>query len=216
MAATSDNPLQLGAGNITCITKAPNYMQKNTSREKDEWTILLTAVAIDSDRQAFAKLFNHFAPLLKAYGLSTVTSGVSLQPFSDDLVQEVMIKVWNRAHQFDSSKAGVSTWIFTIARNARIDLLRRNNRHANQLDADDVWLEDENADLNKEFEQKRTQQLVREAISQLPIDQAQVLAKVYLEGKSHSEVSAELDLPLGTVKSRVRLAMGKLKLVLER
>ena len=94
--------------------------------------------------------------------------------------------------------------------------MRRNNRHANQLDADDVWLEDENADLDKEFEQKRTQQLVREAISQLPIDQAQVLAKVYLEGKSHSEVSAELDLPLGTVKSRVRLAMGKLKLVLER
>ncbi len=186
------------------------------AKEADIWINQLNAVAEHQDRAAFAKLCDHFAPQLKAYGLSTVTSGVSLQQFSDDLVQEVMIKVWQRAHQFDSSKAGVSTWIFTIARNARIDLLRRNNRHANQLDADDVWIEDENADPYKKFEQKRTQQIVREAISELPHDQAQVLAKVYLEGKSHSEVAGELDLPLGTVKSRVRLAMGKLKLVLER
>ncbi|MEH6549203.1 MAG: sigma-70 family RNA polymerase sigma factor [Pseudomonadales bacterium] len=180
-----------------------------------DWAEHLAAIAFHQDREAFARLFKHYAPKLKSYALSTATSGVSLAQFSDELVQEVMVKVWQRAVQFDSSKAGATTWIFTIARNTRIDLLRRQNRHSNHMDADDVWLEAHDGDPDTEFQQKRTHQVVREAVSQLPVEQSQVIAKVYLEGKSHSEVAEELGLPLGTVKSRVRLAMGKMKVLLE-
>lgn len=187
------------------------------SKEAEQWADLLCKVGENADRQAYGELFNHFAPQLKAYGLSTQgMPGVAA--FADELVQETMVKVWKRASAYDPRRAGASTWIFTIARNARIDLLRRGARHSAHLDADDVWLEAEEADSSPDFhtEVDRTRSTIGEAIDQLPIDQSQVLAKVYLEGKSHSEVAAELELPLGTVKSRVRLALNKMKLLIQR
>lgn len=179
----------------------------------DPWTDKLTAVADQRDRGAFAELFHHFAPQIKAYGLST-SNAQGLQQFAEELTQEVMIKVWQRAHQFDRAKAGASTWIFSIARNARIDLLRRQARHRGDLDADDVWLEAEYGEPIGEFQRKRAERLVHAGLRELPTEQSQVIGKVYLEGKSHSEVAEELDLPLGTVKSRVRLALQKLKVTI--
>ncbi len=184
-----------------------------TASDREMWTELLAGLGKRHDRQDFIALFNHFAPQIKAYGLSTqATPG--LHAFAEELVQETMIRVWRRASTFDASKASATTWIFTIARNARIDLLRRGAKHKSDVDADDVWLEAE-ADQQpvEELEADRNRRLVREAISQLPIEQSQVLAKVYLEGKPHSEVARELNLPLGTVKSRVRLALNKMKLL---
>jgi len=179
----------------------------------DDWSNLLARVGSRQDRQAFGALFAHFAPQIKAYGLSTAaTPGV--HAFADELVQETMIKVWKRAGMFDAAKASATTWIFTIARNCRIDLLRRGARHKSDVDADDVWLEMESGDEpDNAVEADRARDTVRAALSQLPVEQAQVLAKVYLEGKSHSEVAEELDLPLGTVKSRVRLALNKMKIL---
>lgn len=186
-------------------------MQK-ASEEADPWAARLVEIAATGDQQAFAAVFEHYAPQIKSYGLST--GGVNgLQAFADELVQETMIKVWRNAAKYDPSKAGATTWIFTIARNARIDLLRRGARHKADVDADDLWLESEDDAPVDALESRRTVATIRAAIGKLPIEQSQVIGKVYLEGKSHSEVAAELQLPLGTVKSRVRLALGKMKLL---
>ena len=109
------------------------------------------------------------------------------------------------------------TWVFAIVRNTRIDLLRRGARHRADLDADDVWLEAEPGDGEPvtALEQRQAVTTIRENLGKLPVQQSQVLAKVYLEGKTHTEVAAELDLPLGTVKSRVRLALAKLRVLLD-
>lgn len=183
--------------------------------DANPWGAVLQLIA-QQDRAAFARLFAHFAPQIKAFGLSTVLPDRSGQ-FADELVQETMITVWNKAGSYDASKAGASAWIFTIARNKRIDLLRKLKRHSGMLDIDDIWpLEDESAGPFQTLQQRITEQRVRESLKTLPPAQREVLQLAFMEGKSHSEISAELALPLGTVKSRIRLAMQRLQLILER
>ncbi|WP_101758976.1 sigma-70 family RNA polymerase sigma factor [Oceanicoccus sp. KOV_DT_Chl] len=172
-------------------------------------------VANDRDKQAFSALFDHFAPMLRSYSLAR-EPGAAL--VADELAQEVMIKVWNKAHTYKPDMAAVSTWIFTLARNCRIDYLRRNGRFSTEIDPTDIFenMEDEGPDPFQLTQRQRAETKVHEGLKQLPIEQSQVLAKVYLEGKSHQETADELDLPLGTVKSRVRLALQKLELLLKR
>jgi len=184
-------------------------------REIDGWTLRLQAVARDRDRQAYGELFRHFAPLLKSFALST--PGMSSNALAEELVQEVMLKIWNRASTFDASKASATTWIYTLARNCRIDLLRRKYRVQEEVDVDDLWdVGTDPEELSDDLYQKRIEVDVRESLRALPPEQRQIIAKVYMEGKSHSEVAEELSLPLGTVKSRIRLAMSKLKVMLQR
>ena len=179
----------------------------------DEWSVCLQQVADDQDREAFARLFKHFAPLVKAFALSGSPLAAS---HADELVQEVMLKVWQKAGGFNPRKAAASTWIYTIARNCRTDMYRRLQKFDTPISADDIWLEEAEDEPFVEVQQRRSAQKVREMLSELPFEQGQILAKVYMEGKSHSEVAEELELPLGTVKSRVRLAMQKLQLQVER
>jgi RNA polymerase sigma-70 factor (ECF subfamily) len=139
-----------------------------------------------------------------------------------------MLKVWTRAGSFDPKLASPSTWMFSIARNMRVDLLRKLARHVvnnvslqgknegGELDMEDIWFEDPNSDLFNHLAQQRSRRQIHEALLTLPEEQAFILHKVYLEDKSHSEVAEELQLPLGTVKSRVRLALNKLKLIVDR
>ena len=176
---------------------------------------LMAKVAEHRDKQAFEQLFDHFAPLLRSYSLAR-ESGAAL--LADELAQEVMIKVWNKAHTYKPDIAAVSTWVFTLARNSRIDYLRRNGRFSTDIDPTEIFnnMEDEGPDPFQLAQQRRVETKVHQGLKQLPIEQAQVLAKVYLEGKSHQETSNELGLPLGTVKSRVRLALQKLELLLKR
>lgn len=186
-----------------------------TTSTADHWTARLEAVARDRDRQAYAELFRHFAPLLKSFALST--PGLSSNALAEELVQEVMLKIWNRASTYDATKANATTWIYTLARNCRIDLLRRKFRLREEVDVDDLWdLAGEDDTLEQDAWQSRIEVTVRDSLEALPEEQRQIINKVYMEGKSHSEVAAELKLPLGTVKSRVRLAMSKLKVMLER
>jgi RNA polymerase sigma-70 factor (ECF subfamily) len=183
--------------------------------EADPWTPLLETVARERDRAAFAGLFRHFAPLIKSFALSS--PGMSSNALAEELVQEVMLKVWNRASTFDASKASATTWIYTLARNCRIDLLRKKFRVREEVDVDELWdLGTEEDELYQEAYQSRLEVDVRESLAGLPVEQRQIIAKVYMEGKSHSEVAEELNLPLGTVKSRIRLAMSKLKVMLDR
>ncbi|NRA42047.1 MAG: sigma-70 family RNA polymerase sigma factor [Pseudomonadales bacterium] len=173
------------------------------------------AVAEKRDEQAFANLFDVFAPKVKAYSLAQQPGAVMV---ADELVQEVMLKIWNKAHLFSAGKASVSTWIFTMARNARIDYLRKNGRFVSEIDPEDIYNQqvDESQDLFSAVQQKQLQASIQQSISLLPNEQAQVLAKVYMEGKSHQQVADELSMPLGTVKSRVRLALGKLEVMMRK
>lgn len=180
-------------------------------RRNDEWSVCLQEVA-GQDRQAFARLFAHFAPLIKAFAFSGSPQAAA---HADELVQEVLLKVWQKASGFNPQKAAASTWIYTIARNCRTDMYRRLQKFDTPISADDILPDVEEEEPFVAVQQRRSAARLRDMMDQLPHEQSQVLAKVYMEGKSHREVAEELELPLGTVKSRVRLAMQKLQIQLE-
>lgn len=188
-------------------------MTPEPSQREDNWSQLLQKVSADEDRQAFSELFQHFAPLIKGFCLA---KPVPNQPtnLADELVQEVMIKVWQKASSFDPRKASASTWIFTLARNCRIDLLRRGNRHiAQPLESDDIWAAEDESTPVTQLQRARDVNVIAAACDTLPPDQQTVISKVFVEGKTHVEAAQELALPLGTVKSRVRLALKKLEIL---
>lgn len=186
----------------------------SSGKRDDEWSLALQLVAQSQDREAFGRLFTHFAPLLKAFAINGSAIAAA---HAEELVQEVMIKVWQKAGAFNPHKAAASTWIYTIARNCRTDMYRRLNKFDTPINAEDIWQEDQDSEeLFAAVQQKRDAVRIKEMLQELPHEQSHILTKVYMEGKSHSEVAMELDLPLGTVKSRVRLAMRKLQLIAEK
>jgi RNA polymerase sigma-70 factor (ECF subfamily) len=178
----------------------------------DEWGECISLIAKHRDRAAFTRLFRHFAPRMKAFALASSTLPAN---HADELVQEVMLKVWQKAGAFDGHKAAANTWIYTIARNCRTDLYRRLQKFDTPLLVDDVLQPEHSDDAFVVLHERRSRDRIRTLIRELPIDQAQICAKVYMQGKSHSEVAAELNLPLGTVKSRVRLALQKLQIQID-
>ncbi|MEH6586360.1 MAG: sigma-70 family RNA polymerase sigma factor [Halioglobus sp.] len=186
---------------------------ESSGRRDDEWSLCLQQVAHTQDRAEFAKLFTHFAPLIKAFALNGSPMAAA---HCEELVQEVMIKVWQKATAYNPHKAAASTWIYTIARNCRTDMYRRLQKFDTPINAEDIWPEEESDEMFVAVQQRRDATRVKDMLQELPHEQCQILMKVYMEGKSHSEVAQELDLPLGTVKSRVRLAMKKLQLTADR
>ncbi len=178
-------------------------------------TACMERVAGERDKDAFAQLFDHYAPQLRAYSLAR-EPGAEL--VADELVQEVMTRVWLKASKYDSKLSNLNTWIFTLARNCRIDYLRRNSRYATEIDPTDIFdqIEDESPGPFQQAQTSRIEESIRAGLNELPREQAEILTKVYLEGKSHQQASDELRLPLGTVKSRVRLALKKLEVLVTR
>lgn len=171
---------------------------------------LVAKVADNRDKRAFSELFDHYAPLIRSYSLAR-DPGAHL--VADELVQEVLVRLWLKAHTYNPSKANVNTWIFTLARNCRIDYLRRNGRFASDIDADALFatMEAEGVDPFEKTQQKHIADRIHQGLDGLPAEQSEVLRKIYLEGKTQQETSEELSIPLGTVKSRVRLALQKLE-----
>jgi RNA polymerase sigma-70 factor (ECF subfamily) len=171
---------------------------------------MLMAGVVRQDRAAFASLFSYYAPRVKSY----LRRQRADDRMAEDLVQDVMLTVWRKANLFDPAKASVGTWIFTIARNRFIDAMRRQNRP--ELDADDPSLAPEApvpADLCLASAEIGLR--VRSAMTTLPADQATVVTLSFLEGLPHSEIAEKLAIPLGTVKSRLRLAFARLRAALE-
>lgn len=175
----------------------------------------MSRIANERDKTAFAELFDHYAPQIRAYSLAR-DPGSDL--VADDLVQEVMTRVWLKASKYNARLANLNTWIFTLARNCRIDYLRRNSRYATEIDPTDIFndIEDEGPGPFRLAQQDRAADSIKAGLEALPREQSEILRKVYLEGKTHQQTSEELKLPLGTVKSRVRLALKKLEVLVVR
>jgi RNA polymerase sigma-70 factor (ECF subfamily) len=173
---------------------------------------LIEAIARCQDRAAFASLFRHYAPRIKGF---VMRGGVAAET-AQDIAQEALIMVWRKAASFDRSRAAASTWIYTIARNKRIDLLRRTGRPP--IETED-WLaifHAEQADPDASVLAGQTYTRVQELLAGLSADQLIVIRKAFFEDKTHTAIAEELKLPLGTVKSRIRLALGRLREALEK
>jgi RNA polymerase sigma-70 factor (ECF subfamily) len=173
-----------------------------------DWADCIRAIAERRDRAQFQSLFLHFAPRLKGFFLR---SGAA-DGWAEDLAQETMLMVWRKAAQFDPAKAQVSTWIFTIARNLRIDAKRRERDP--QAVAEFFDGAPEPSPSEHLLSAERCDQ-VRQAMKTLPPDQAQAIRLSFFEDRPHSEIATVLGVPLGTVKSRVRLAVTRLRALVE-
>ncbi|TVS05641.1 MAG: sigma-70 family RNA polymerase sigma factor [Rhodobacteraceae bacterium] len=169
-----------------------------------KWADLLARVADRQDTEAFAALFGHFAPRVKAF---LIKSGADAA-LAEECAQDVMVTVWKKAAQFDASRASVATWIFTIARNRRIDMLRRDRRpEPEELD----WGPEAEPDqLDTLVLQQESERLIT-AIAELPEKQRIMIERAYFGDLTHSEIAEETGLPLGTIKSRIRLALERLR-----
>lgn len=171
---------------------------------------LLQKVAQSRDVEAFRKLFELYGPRVKSYMMRQGADSTT----AEDLAQETLLTVWRKAQLYSDEKGSATTWIFTIARNLRIDRLRREvswqplpeNRDEEASDAPDP---------EEEVTEKERREKVRSVLATLPPDQSEVVTLSYVEGLSHSEIAERLGLPLGTVKSRMRLAYQKVKEAVE-
>ena len=171
---------------------------------KIKWVEHLHRIQANQDQQAFAELFSYFAPRVKAF---LIKSGAN-PGLAEECTQEVMATLWHKAHLFDPSRAGVSTWIFTIARNKKIDALRKQRRPEPEDLAWGPEAEPEAADVLALHQETKN---LSEAITRLPKQQRDLIKRAYYGDLSHSEIAAETGLPLGTIKSRLRLALVKLR-----
>ena len=195
----------------TPVHLAPIMMRSLSSQSRPRpddahLVALITAIALERSRAAFSELFHAFAPRLKAYVMRAGADG----RMAEEVVQEAMIAVWRKADSFNPEKASVSTWIFTIVRNKRIDYLRREVR-PDLKPSDFLHLENDQTHADDEIDVQQTGDSIQKALACLPFEQAQVLELAYFGDKSHREIAEQLNLPLGTVKSRIRLALARMK-----
>lgn len=180
------------------------FVNGRQDNARPDWVSQVERVRDHQDREAFAELFRHFAPRVKGF---LMKSGADAT-LAEECAQDVMATLWNKAHQFDPARASVATWIFTIARNRKIDLLRKQRRPEPE---DLPWgpeaepAQDDALALQQESEQ------LRRALSELPVAQRELIERAYFGDLSHSEIAAETGLPLGTIKSRIRLALDRLR-----
>jgi RNA polymerase sigma-70 factor (ECF subfamily) len=187
------------------VLKAEWYMQ-NSDPDQDALKDLMAAVAHRKDRSAFEDLFQFFGPRIKAM---MEKSGANAD-LAEDLVQDVMLSVWRKAELYSPEKGAVSTWIYTIARNARIDRIRRQPVQP-WIDVDTVSLVSDDPGPEHEVAAGQRDTIIRDAVALLPPEQRRIVDLAFGAYKPHSEIAEELNLPIGTVKSRLRLAYKKLK-----
>jgi len=172
--------------------------------EQTDWAALVLRVRDHQDKAAFAALFRHFAPRVKAF---LMKSGAS-ETLAEECVQDVMATLWQKANMFDPARASVATWVFTIARNRRIDALRKSRRpEPEEL----PWGPEPEPDQAEVLEAQQDTERLGAALAQLPQKQRDLIERAYYGELSHSEIAAETGLPLGTIKSRIRLALDRLR-----
>ena len=183
---------------------AANESSADTDNQTNEDR--LVEVGQNKSREAFIALFEFFAPRLKSFLMKSGTQA----EIAEELAQETMLAVWNKAHQFDPRQASASTWIFTIARNKRIDVYRKMSRPEPDPN-DPMFIGDAPEEPGEMMDREKEAGIMAEAIKKLPEEQALLIQKSFFEEKTHSTIAQETKIPLGTVKSRIRLAMERLK-----
>ncbi len=199
-------------GHLAAVTAATAERRMPTDDEINAW---MRAVAETGDRPAFAALFRHFAPRIKGF---LVRSGAD-ESLAEELAQETMVALWRRASSFDPERAQASTWLYTIARNLRIDHHRCLARGAEESFGEwDPEQQPADAHLSPEelLHAARRERGVQQALAELPPEQAQVLRLSFFDEHPHVRIARDLGIPLGTVKSRIRLAVTQLRRILER
>lgn len=179
-------------------------LQKKTDTKHAEWVDHMIRLRDHKDKAAFADLFHHFAPRVKAF----LMKGGASAAMAEDITQEVMATLWTKAHMFDPARASVSTWIFTIARNRKIDVLRKQKRPEPE---DLPWMSDYEPDQEDVFAMAQEAGQLARAVAELPEKQKQLVERAFYGDLSHSEIALETGLPLGTIKSRIRLALDRLR-----
>jgi RNA polymerase sigma-70 factor (ECF subfamily) len=173
-------------------------------------TSLLLAVAQSRDKSALAALFSHFGPRIKSMMLKLGAS----EALAEDLVQETFVSVWRKAALYSNQRGAASTWIFTIARNLRIDQLRRQSNKPYE-DLDKLELASDAPSGSMLAEQNQVIERVTLALTSLPPDQQEVVRLSFIHDMPHAQIAETIGVPLGTVKSRLRLAYGRLRPLLE-
>lgn len=182
-------------------------MDKETDHK--QFSAWLVAVGTHKDRAAFEGLYRHFAPRIRAY----MTRQGADAATADDLAQETMVQIWRKSEQYDAGKAIPAAWIYRIARNLMIDRLRRHKHHEVELTQEAEGPEDGIDGHERAAESVDAERLAR-LVADLPADQLAVIRLAFFDGMTHAEIGKELDIPLGTVKSRLRLAFGKLRIAM--
>ncbi|CTQ33597.1 sigma-70 family RNA polymerase sigma factor [Jannaschia rubra] len=182
----------------------PETHVAETEKDDAHWTAQMIAVGAARDRAAFEDLFRHYAPRIKAFLIRT---GLA-PPVAEDCMQDVMVTLWRKAHLYDPARASVATWVFTIARNRKIDMIRKTRRpepedltwgpEAEPSQADVVAMRQESARL-------------AQAVAELPERQRDLVQRAFFGEATHSEIAAATGLPMGTIKSRIRLAITRLR-----
>ncbi len=188
------------------VNKAPSEASGPPPQsEKDNFSELLTRVGATKDRAAFAKIFTHFAPRVKSFLMKAKLSPDQ----AEELAQETMLTVWDKAAGFDSKLAAASTWIFTIARNKRVDYLRRTLKPS--LTADDLYPDQYDVSNGRGIEVSQDRAFVKRALQALPKEQAELITRSFFLDQAHGDIATSTNIPLGTVKSRIRLALERLR-----
>lgn len=193
-----------GLGNSTRIWKHKGPTLETTTLARKEWVAEMDRIKSHRDQSAFAELFAHFAPRVKAFLMKGGTS----EALAEEVTQEVMATLWTKAEMFDPARASVATWIFTIARNRKIDVIRKQRRpEPEEL----TWGPEAEPDQADVLSQQEEQEQLARALDKLPEKQRDLVMRAYYGDLSHSEIAAQTGLPLGTIKSRIRLALERLR-----
>lgn len=181
-----------------------NRVSVSSNKEISLQTRQMLAIRDQRSKEAFGTLFDHFAPRLKGFFMrSGCPSGVA-----EEIVQDVMLTVWRKAEQFDPHRAQVSAWIYQIARNRHIDFLRKSSRPLPEETESEVQTQPDSEQILA-LQQEADQ--LKDALQRLNADQREVIERAYLGELSHQEISASTGLPLGTIKSRIRLGLERLR-----
>ena len=187
------------------VVRSEGRARVASNKVEVDWAGLLIAVRDTQDKTAFAQIFRHFAPRVKAFLMKSGTDAA----LAEECAQDVMATLWQKAHLFDPSRASVATWVFTIARNRRIDVARRARRPEPEiLD----WGPEGEPDQADVYEIAQETKRLSAALATLPEKQKALIQRAFYGDLSHSEIAAETGLPLGTIKSRIRLALDRLRL----
>ncbi len=181
-----------------------NASSPSPETARTEWVWHMRRIHEAQDQTAFAELFEHFGPRIKAF---LMKSGAN-EALAEDCAQDVMVTLWNKAHLFDPARASVATWVFTIARNRRIDALRKERRPEPE---DLPWGPEAEPDQADIMTLQQESDRLGQAMKALPEKQRDLIEKAYFGDLSHSEIATETGLPLGTIKSRIRLALERLR-----